>query len=165
MAKTKLGKIAPTVETVRPYLDRALRDPEFRSELKEALEAAKKLYGPLVKDNGGLTASASKLATDAKVQEQLRKALEDFGKAADTLKGKKKGHKGRNTLLLAGLVAGAFYNPWFGQSSRDWLLDKIAGDDGLQPFDDYRPAPSEPAASTDADNGSAPAQAAAEESS
>lgn len=156
MAKTKIAKMAPGVETVKPYLDRALKDPEFRSELKDALEAAKKLYGPLVKENGGLAGSASKLATDAKVQEQLRKALEEFGKAADTLKGKKKSHKGRNSLLLAGLVAGALYNPWFGQSTRDWLLDKIAGDDGLQPFDDYRPAPP---ASPEAENGSSPAQA------
>ncbi len=139
MAKTKTGKVAPTVETLKPYLDRALTDPEFRDDLKEALSAARKLYGPLVKENGGITQSASKLATDAKVQENLRKALEDFGKAADTLKGgkKKKGHKGRNAMLLAGLVAGALYNPWTGPGTRQWLLDKIAGDDDLQPLEGF----------------------------
>jgi hypothetical protein len=139
MAKTKTGKVAPAVETLKPYLDRALSDPEFRDDLKEALGAARKLYGPLVKENGGITQSASKLATDAKVQENLRKALEDFGKAADTLKGgkKKKGHKGRNAMLLAGLVAGALYNPWTGPGTRQWLLDKIAGDDDLQPLEGF----------------------------
>lgn len=138
MAKTKTGKVAPTVETLKPYLDRALNDPEFRDDLKEALGAARKLYGPLVKENGGIAQSASKLATDAKVQENLRKALEDFGKAADTLKGKKrKGHKGRKAMLLAGLVAGAFYNPWTGPGTRQWLLDKIAGDDDLQPLEGF----------------------------
>jgi hypothetical protein len=137
MAKKEL-KLAPTVETVKPYLERALNDPEFRSDLKEALGAARKLYGPIAKENGGIAKGASKLATDAKVQESLRKALEDFGKAADSLKGKKKkGHKGRKAMLLAGLVAGALYNPWSGPQTREWLLDKIAGDDDLQPLEGF----------------------------
>lgn len=138
MAKKDL-KVAPTVETLKPYLDRALNDKDFRDDLKEALSAAKKLYGPLVKDakGDGAVKSATRLATDAKVQENLRKALEDFGKAAGSLKGKKKGHKGRNAMLLAGLLAGALYNPWSGPQTRDWLMDKVAGDDDLQPLDDF----------------------------
>ena len=138
MAKKDL-KVAPTVETLKPYLDRALNDKDFRDDLKEALSAAKKLYGPLVKDakGDGAVKSATRLATDAKVQENLRKALEDFGKAAGSLKGKKKGHKGRNAMLLAGLLAGALYNPWSGPQTRDWLMEKVAGDDDLQPLDDF----------------------------
>ncbi len=138
MAKKDL-KAAPTVEMLKPYLDRALNDKDFRDDLKEALAAAKKLYGPLVKDakEDGAVKSASRLATDAKVQENLRKALEDFGKAAGSLKGKKKGHKGRNAMMLAGLIAGALYNPWSGPQTRDWLMDKVAGDDDLQLLDDF----------------------------
>ncbi|MEO5634754.1 hypothetical protein [Gaiella sp.] len=139
MAK-KDTKIAPTVETLKPYLDRALNDKEFRDDLKEALSAAKKLYGPLVKDakGAGAAKSASRLATDEKVQENLRKALEEFGKAAGTLKGNKsKGHKGRNAMLLAGIIAGALYNPWSGAQTREWLMDKVAGDDDLQPLEEF----------------------------
>ena len=138
MAK-KDSKVAPSVETLKPYLERALNDKDFRDDLKEALSAAKKLYGPLVKDarTDGAAKSASRLATDAKVQENLRKALEDFGKAAGSLKGKKKGHKGRNAMMLAGLIAGALYNPWSGPQTRGWLMDKVAGDDDLQPLDDF----------------------------
>lgn len=138
MAKMDV-KVAPTVETLKPYLDRALNDKDFRDDLKEALIAAKKLYGPLAKDarDDGAIKSASRLATDAKVQENLRKALEDFGKAASSLKGKKKSHKGRNAMLLAGLIAGALYNPWSGPQTRDWLLEKVAGDDDLQPLDGF----------------------------
>ena len=66
-----------------------------------------------------------------------RKALEDFGKAAGTLKGKKKSHKGRNAMLLAGLIAGALYNPWSGPQTREWLMDKVAGDGDLQPLDGF----------------------------
>lgn len=133
MAKTK---VAPTVETLKPYLDRALNDKDFREDLKEAFAAAKQLYGPLAKDarDDGAVKSASRLATDAKVQENLRKALEEFGKAAGSLKGTKKSHKGRNAMLLAGLIAGALYNPWSGPQTREWLMDKVAGDDDLQPL-------------------------------
>lgn len=139
MAK-KDAKAAQTVETLKPYLDRALNDKEFRDDLKDALAAAKKLYGPLAKDakDGGAAKSASRLATDEKVQENLRKALEEFGKAAGTLKGKrKKSHKGRNAMLLAGLIAGALYNPWSGPQTREWLMDKVAGDDDLQPLEEF----------------------------
>ena len=136
MAKTK---VAPTVEALKPYLDRALNDKEFRSDLKDALDAARKLYGPLVQDvkDDGALKSASRIATDAKVQENLRKALEDFGKAADSFKGKKKSHKARKAMLLAGLIAGALYNPWSGPQTRTWLMDKVAGDDDLQPLEGY----------------------------
>ncbi len=138
MAKKNL-KVAPTVDTLKPYLDRALNDKEFRDDLKEALAAAQKLYGPLVKDarSDGPMKSAARLATDAKVQENLRKALEDFGKATGSLKGKRKGHKSRNAMLLAGLVAGALYNPWSGAQTREWLMEKIAGDDDLQPLGSF----------------------------
>ena len=141
MAKND-SKVAPAVETLKPYLDRALNDKEFRDDLKEALAAARKLYGPLAKDarNDGVTKSASRLATDQKMQENLRKALEDFGKAAGSLKATKKakkGHKARNAMLLAGLIAGALYNPWTGPQTREWLTDKVAGDDDLQPLDSY----------------------------
>ena len=140
MAKND-SKVAPAVETLKPYLDRALNDKEFRDDLKEALSAARKLYGPLAKDaqKDGLSKSATRLATDQKMQENLRKALEDFGKAAGTLKAtkKKEGHKARNAALLAALIAGALYNPWTGPQTREWLMDKVAGDDDLQPLDSF----------------------------
>lgn len=149
MAK-KDSKVAPAVETLKPYLDRALNDKEFRDDLKEALAAARKLYGPLAKDaqRGGVTKSASRLATDQKMQENLRKALEEFGKAAGTLKAakSKKSHKVRNAALLAGLVAGALYNPWTGPQTREKLLDLIAGSDDLQPLETFETAASDAAA-------------------
>ena len=140
MAK-KDSKVAPAVETLKPYLDRALNDKEFRDDLKQALAAARQLYGPLAKDaqRRGVTKSASRLASDQKMQDNLRKALEEFGKAAGSLKAtkQKKSHKVRNAALLAGLVAGALYNPWTGTQTREWLMDKVAGDDDLQPLDSY----------------------------
>ena len=40
-------------------------------------------------------------------------------------------------LLLAGVIAGALYNPWTGPQTRDKLLDMIAGNDDLQPLEGF----------------------------
>jgi hypothetical protein len=130
-----------TFEMVKPYLERALRDEEFRQDLKDALGAARELYGPLAKQNG-VSGSAKALATDKKAQEQMRRAIEDLMSAKDTLQGKKqkKGHKGRNMVLLAGVIAGALYNPWTGPQTREKLLDMVAGNDDLQPLETFETA-------------------------
>jgi hypothetical protein len=142
MAKKQAAKVGDTLDTLRPYLERALRDEEFRKDLKDALVAARELYGPLSKANGGVSGSAKVLATDKKAQEQLRRALEDLSSAGKTLQGKekkakKKSRKGRKMLLLAGIVAGALYNPWTGPQTREKLLDMIAGSDDLQPLEGF----------------------------
>ncbi len=136
MAKKQAAKMTDTFDSIRPYLERALRDDEFRKDLKDALSAARELYGPLAKGNG-VAGSARTLATDKKAQEHLRRALDDLTNAAGTLQGKKKGHKGRKMLILAGVVAGALYNPWTGPQTRDKLLDLIAGNDDLEPLETY----------------------------
>jgi hypothetical protein len=40
-------------------------------------------------------------------------------------------------LILAGIVAGALYNPWTGPQTREKLLDMIAGEDELQPLETF----------------------------
>ncbi len=138
MAKKKAAAtMSDTIETVKPYLERALNDEEFRNDLKDALAAARELYGPLSKQNG-VSGGARALATDKKAQEQMRRAIDDLLSAKETLQGKKKkSHKGRNMVLLAGIIAGALYNPWTGAQTRDKLLDMIAGQDDLQPLDTF----------------------------
>ncbi len=138
MAK-KADKLTPGIDTLRPYVERAMKDPEFRENLREALVAARGLYGDLSKKNGGFVSSAERLASDKHAQQKLQKALAGVTVAAGVAAGKKskKGsRKGRKLLLTAGVVAGALYNPWTGESTRQWLMDKIAGDDDLQPLDD-----------------------------
>ena len=157
MAK-KAAKMSDTFDMVKPYLERALRDEEFRNDLKDALGAARELYGPLAKQKNGVSGSARALATDKKTQEQMRKAIEDLMSAKDTLQGKKrkKGHKGRNMVLLAGIVAGALYNPWTGPQTREKLLDMVAGNDDLQPLETFETAVSDTADSAaDAAEGAA----------
>ena len=137
--KEQPAKLGDTVEMLKPYLERALHDEEFRNDLKDAMVAAKALYGPLSR-SGGVKGSAKTIATDRKTQEQLLKAMEDIAGAAGTLQGKskpKKSRKGRNALLLAGVIAGALYNPWTGPQTREKLLDMIAGDGDLQPLEGF----------------------------
>lgn len=136
MAKKQSARVADTIELLKPYVDRALTDPEFRDELKDALESARDLYGPLTKGNGNVSHAAKRLASDKKAQKQVKRAVEDMQRAASTLKGKKKKHRGRRAMLVAGIIVGALYNPWTGPQTRDWLLDQIAGNDDLQPLGD-----------------------------
>ena len=138
MAKKQTARVNDTIELLKPYLDRALTDPEFRDDLRDALAAARELYGPLTKGNGNVSTAAKRLASDKKTQKQVKRAVDDLQRATATLQGKKKSKKrGRKMVLLAGIVVGALYNPWTGQQTRDWLLDQIAGSDDLQPLDDF----------------------------
>jgi hypothetical protein len=135
MAKKQPARFSETIEAVKPYLDRALTDPEFRDDLKDALEAARELYGPLTKGNGNVSSAAKKLASDKKSQQHLKRALEDLQRATSTLQGKKKRkRRGRKMVLLAGVIVGALYNPWTGPQTREWLLEQIAGSDDLEPL-------------------------------
>jgi hypothetical protein len=150
MAKKRTERLEATVDSLRPYVERALKDEDFREHLREALVTARGIYGDLSKEHT-LGKSARKLATDKSVQDDLRRALEELGTAADRVQGKKKGKRGRK-MLLAGIVVGTLYNPWTGTQTRQWLLEKIAGDDELAPLDVDAPEAT-PAAVAVATNG------------
>lgn len=128
MAKGK-DKLFDGVETVRPYVDRALRDEELRDSLREAFAAAREIYGDLTAGNG-VGKAATKVVSDKDVQENLRKAIDELRHAADRLQGKEEAHQARTKLLLlAGIAAGVLFNPVTGPATRKWLLDLIGGEE------------------------------------
>jgi hypothetical protein len=135
MAKKPTERLEAGVTSLRPYVENALKDEEFREHLREAFKTARGIYGDLSKEPS-LGKSARKLATSKDVQDSLRRAIEEIGGAADTIqsKGKHKGAARNRKVLLAGVVVGALYNPWTGSQTRKWLLDRIAGDDELAPL-------------------------------
>jgi hypothetical protein len=135
MAKKPTERLEAGVTSLRPYVENALKDEEFRQHLREAFKTARGIYGDLSSEPS-LGKSARKLATSKDVQESLRKAIDELGGAADTIqsKGKQKAAARNRKVLLAGVVVGALYNPWTGSQTRKWLLDKIAGDDELAPL-------------------------------
>jgi len=155
MASKRSEQMTTTVDSLKPYVERALTDDEFRSHVREALVTARDIYGDLSKERG-VGKSARRLATDKDVQESLRKALEEIGSAANTIQSKgkkrKKSKRGRK-ILVAGIIVGALYNPWSGPQTRQWLLDKIAGDDELAPLDVEIAEPVVAAAASVATNG------------
>ncbi len=125
MAKTK-DKVLNQAGNVKPYIERAVKDEDFRDNLTTAFAAAKDVYDELI-GNRGVTTVARRVASDSDIQDNLKRALDELREAADRIQGKKD-HGGRNTaLLLAGITLGILFNPATGPQTRKWLSDKIFG--------------------------------------
>ena len=157
MAKTKTSSALST-ETLKPYVQRAMTDPELREDLLAAFVAARSIYGQMAKGQG-IKGKAEKVS-EKDFQKQLQHLVGDLSEASDKLKGnaKKKGHKTRNRIiLLTGVTLGVLYNPWTGEATRDWIMEQIAGDDGagLEELDAELAAEAD-AASAGGGNGSEP---------
>ena len=132
MAKTKASP-ALSGETLKPYVQRAMTDPELREDLLAAFVAARSIYGQMAKGRG-IKGKAEKVS-EKDFQKQLQHLVDDLSEASDKLKGKakKKGHKTRNRIvLLTGVTLGVLYNPWTGQATRDWIMEQVAGGDGTE---------------------------------
>jgi hypothetical protein len=133
MAKTKEKPIV-TAEALRPYVQRAMTDPELRDDLVAAFATARTLYGQLAKGKG-VKDRAGKVS-DKAFQKDLQGFVAELTTATEKLQGKdkkrKKSHKARNRVfLLTGLTLGVLYNPWTGQSTRDWIMERVSGSDGV----------------------------------
>jgi len=132
MAKTKEKPIV-SAELLRPYVQRAMTDPQLRADLIAAFATARTLYGQLAK--GKSVKDRAGMVSDKGFQKDLQGLVAELTTASERLQGKekkrKKAHKTRNrVLLLTGLTLGLLYNPWTGQSTRDWIMDRVAGGDG-----------------------------------
>ena len=125
MAKTK-DKVTDAAGTVKPYVERALRDEELRENVRNAYESARSIYNELV-GNRGVTGLAARVATDKDIQAELRSAVAELRQAADRVQGKEE-HSGRNGgLLLIGIVLGLLFNPLTGGQTRKWLSNRLFG--------------------------------------
>ena len=154
MAKTKSPALS--TDALKPYVQRAMTDPELREDLLAAFVAARSLYGQMAKGSG-VKGKAEKVS-EKDFQKQLQSLVADLSEASDKLQGKanKKKHKARNrVILLTGVTLGVLYNPWTGEQTREWIMNRIAGEDGsgLEEFEAEVDADAERAAG---DNGSEP---------
>jgi hypothetical protein len=127
MIKTTKDKVYDAADNVKPYVERAMRDEQLRRDVTNAFTTAKGLYSELVGGRSAVTV-ASRVATDEEVRDRLRTAIEDLRSAADRLQGnKERAHRGRKTLLIAGIALGILFNPVTGPETRRWLKDAIGG--------------------------------------
>jgi hypothetical protein len=125
MAKTK-DRVSDAADTVKPYVQRALKDEELRENVKSAFEAARDVYNELFAGRG-MVPIATRVATDKDIQDNLKSAVDDLRNAADRLRGREE-HASRNTLLLLiGIAIGVLFNPVTGPATRKWVSDRIFG--------------------------------------
>jgi hypothetical protein len=123
MAKTK-----DRVSDVKPYVERAIHDEEFRDNLKSAFVAARDVYDELMGPRG-VGGKAMRVASDKETRENLRSAIEDLRTAADRIQ-HGPSHKGRNTLLVTGIALGILlFNPMTGTDTRRWVKDLVFGEE------------------------------------
>jgi hypothetical protein len=130
MAKTK-DKTVLSVDALRPYVKRAMEDPGLRDDLLAAFVAARNIYSEMARSHG-MRSKAEKVS-DKNFQKQLQELIDELGTATERLKGdtKKRSHKARNrVLLLTGVTLGVLFNPWTGAATREWIMERIAGDGG-----------------------------------
>ena len=132
MGKTKERPILST-DALRPYVQRAMTDPELRDDLLAAFVAARGLYGQMAKGRG--VKGKASMVSEKDFQKQLQGLVSELTTASERLQTstKRKGHKGRNRVIfLTGVTLGVLYNPWTGASTREWIMERIAGGDELE---------------------------------
>jgi len=121
--------------TAKPYLGRAIRDEEFRENLRAAFAAARAIYEELGSQRG-LSGIASSVATDEDIHGNLRRAIKELRQAADRLQEREesKSHTFRNLgLLFGGIAIGVFFNPFTGPVARRWVKGKVTGSSEYSP--------------------------------
>jgi hypothetical protein len=127
MANTK-DKVSDAATNVKPYVERAVSDPELRENVKAAFQSAREIYDELI-GNRSVTTVATRVATDKDIQEKLKDAVDELRTAANRVQGKKE-HGARNaTLLIGGIALGILFNPVTGPATRKWVADTVFGGD------------------------------------
>lgn len=125
MVKTK-DKVTDAAGNVKPYVERALTDPELRENVRNAYQSARSIYEELL-GNRGVTGIATRVATDRDIQDELRSAVSELRRAADRVQGKAERPKGNSGLLLIGLLLAILFNPFTGPQTRAWLSEHLLG--------------------------------------
>jgi len=127
-------KVTGAAGGVRPYVERALNDDELRENVKKAYASGRAVYDQLAKKKS-VSVAATRLATDQKIQNELRKAVDELREAAQRVQRgepRKDTHGGRNFfLLLVGVAVGALFNPVTGPALRKLLGKKLGGGSGF----------------------------------
>ena len=123
-----MAKTRDRVSDVKPYVERAIKDEEFRDNLKSAFVAARDVYDELMGPRG-VGGKAARVASDKDLRDTLRSAIEDLRSAADRVQ-HGPSHKGRNLFVVTGIALGILlFNPMTGSDTRKWLKETVLGEE------------------------------------
>jgi hypothetical protein len=107
-----------------PYVQRLIEDDELRDSLRKAFEAARGAYGRATGNGKG---PVKAVASDRKVQRDLRQAAESLREATEQLRAPRKRKRSRlGRLILFGIVAGAIALV-LSEDARKTVLDTLFG--------------------------------------
>jgi len=125
MSKTTATRASDIYETARenPYVQRLVEDDELRDSLRDAFDAARGAYGRATGNGKG---AVKAVASDKKVQKDLRSAAESLREASERLRKppKRKSRLGR--FILFGLVAAGIALV-LSEDARKTVLDTLFG--------------------------------------
>jgi hypothetical protein len=125
MTKTKTDRASDIYETARenPYVQRLIEDEDLRDDLRDAFERAKTAFDRATGNGKG---PVKAVASDKKLQKELRKATESLKDANDRLQKPKK-KKGKLGKLLLVAVVGAVVALVVSEGARKAVLDALFG--------------------------------------
>ncbi len=126
MSKTRANQAAVLYSSARenPYVQRLIEDDELRDSLRSAFDAARHAYGRATGNGKG---PVKAVASDKKVQKDLRSAAESLREASERLQAPRKRKRSRlGRLILFGLVA-AVVALVLSEDARKTVLDALFG--------------------------------------
>jgi len=125
MTKTKAARASDIYETARenPYVQRLIEDEELRASLRDAFESARHAYGRATGNGKG---PVKAVASDKKVQKDLREAADSLRDASERLRAPKKRKSRLGRFILFVIVAGVVALV-VSEDARKAVLDALFG--------------------------------------
>lgn len=115
-----------TIDSVRPYVDRALHDDDVRRNVARAFRAARKVYAEL--SGSDAVGVATKLGRDDDVRDNLDTTVQSLSEALLRMSGTQPRRRGNwGAFLLVVVAAIALFNPATGAQTRAWIKDHLFG--------------------------------------
>jgi hypothetical protein len=126
MSKTRANQATDLYSSARenPYVQRLIEDDELRDSLRSAVKAARHAYGRATGNGKG---PVKAVASDKKVQKDLRSAAESLREASERLQAPRKRKRSRlGRLIIFSLVAAAVALV-LSEDARKTVLDALFG--------------------------------------
>lgn len=118
---------ASAFDSVKPIIDRAIKDDEIRHNVTRAWNAARRVYDDL--DGVGPVAAAAQFSKDdSDVRDGLDTTVQSLSEAIVRLSGTQPRKRGSwAPFVIFAIVLVVLFNPATGTTTRAWLKDTLFG--------------------------------------